>query len=74
MNLKIVNKKKFMRSIVLVFLVIIGISFFVGNKSFSHAEINIKQYMYVREILYGALQRKSKTQMNIIKIKILETL
>lgn len=48
MNLKIVNKKKFIRSIIIVFLGVIGISFFVGSKSFSHTEIKYKT-IYVSE-------------------------
>lgn len=42
MNLKIVNRRKFIRSIVLMFLLIIGISFIISNKSFSHTEIKYK--------------------------------
>jgi len=42
MNLKIVNKGKFTRSVVLIFLFIIGISFMIGSKSFSHTESKYK--------------------------------
>ncbi|MCI8482487.1 MAG: LysM peptidoglycan-binding domain-containing protein [Clostridia bacterium] len=42
MNLKIVNKGKFMRSILLIFLLIIGISFMISSKSFSHIESKYK--------------------------------
>lgn len=42
MNLKIVNRRKFIRSIVLMFLLIIGISFIISNKSFSHTESKYK--------------------------------
>lgn len=38
MNLKIVNGKKFFRSIIILFLVIVGISFIISNKSLSHTE------------------------------------
>jgi cell division protein YceG involved in septum cleavage len=38
MKFRIVNLKKFLRSLVLVFLVILAISFIIGNKSFSHTE------------------------------------
>lgn len=42
MNLKIVNKGKFVRSIILVFLLIVGISFIISSKSFSHTESSYK--------------------------------
>jgi lipopolysaccharide export LptBFGC system permease protein LptF len=42
MKFRIVNLKKFLRSLVLVFLVILAISFIIGNKSFSHTESKYK--------------------------------
>lgn len=62
MNLKIVNKKKFMRSIVLVFLVIIGISFFIGNKSFSYGEIKYKTiYVCEGDTLWSIAKEEQNT-------------
>lgn len=42
MNLKIVNRKKFLRSMFIIFLGIIIISFIISNKSFSHTESKYK--------------------------------
>lgn len=42
MNLKIVNRRKFVRSILLIFLLIVGISFIISSKSFSHTESKYK--------------------------------
>ncbi len=42
MNLKIVNKKKFFRSMIILFLLIITSIFMITNKSFSHAESKYK--------------------------------
>ncbi len=42
MNLKITNKKKFIRSILIVLGVIMFISLFIGNISFSHGENSYK--------------------------------
>ncbi len=62
MNLKIVNKKKFVRSIILVFLVIIGISFFVGSKSFSHAESKYKTiYVSKGDTLWSIAKEEQNT-------------
>lgn len=42
MNLKITNKKKFIRSILIILGMVIFISLFIGNISFSHGENNYK--------------------------------
>ena len=42
MNLRIVNKKKFIRGIVIIFLLFLCGSFLVCNNSFSKSEINYK--------------------------------
>lgn len=42
MNLKITNKKKFIRSILIILGVIMLISLFISNISFSHGENNYK--------------------------------
>lgn len=42
MNLKITNKKKFIRSVLIILGMIIFISLFIGNISFSHGENNYK--------------------------------
>lgn len=42
MSLKITNKKKFIRSILIILGMIIFISLFIGNISFSHGENNYK--------------------------------
>ena len=42
MNLKIVNGKRFFRSIILIFIIILGISFLITNISFSHVESKYK--------------------------------
>lgn len=42
MNLKIVNGKKFIRSIAFIFVILFGISFMISNQSLSHTEIQYK--------------------------------
>lgn len=42
MNLKIVNGKKFIRSIAFIFAILFGISFMISNQSLSHTEIQYK--------------------------------
>lgn len=42
MNLKIVNGKKFVRSIILIFLMVLGISFIISSQTFSHTESKYK--------------------------------
>lgn len=42
MNLKIVNKGKFVRSILIIFMLIMGLSFIVSNKTLSHGETKYK--------------------------------
>ncbi len=42
MNLKIVNEKKFLRSIILIFIFIMIGSFIIANKTLSHAEVKFK--------------------------------
>lgn len=42
MNLKITNKKKFIRSVLIILGMIIFIILFIGNISFSHGENNYK--------------------------------
>ncbi len=42
MNLKIVNGKKFLRSIILIFIFIMIGSFIIVNKTLSHAEVKFK--------------------------------
>ena len=42
MNLKIVNVKKFVRSIILIFLMVLGISFIINSQTFSHTESKYK--------------------------------
>ena len=42
MNLKITNKKKFIRSIVIILGIIMFISLFISNISFSHGEKSYK--------------------------------
>lgn len=42
MKVKIVNGRKFIRSISIIFLLILGISLLISNKSFSHGESNYK--------------------------------
>lgn len=40
--MKIVNIKKFLRSIIVIFLLILGVSLLISNKSFSHEETKYK--------------------------------
>ena len=67
--MKIVSIKKFIRSITIVLLIIVGLSLIISKSSYSRGE---KQYktIYQKEIRFGVLQKAIKIQMNITREKI----
>ena len=64
MNLKIVNKGKFIRSIVLVFILIMGVSLIVTNKSLSHVETKFKTiYVANGDTLWSIAKQEQETNL-----------
>ncbi|MBO5478952.1 MAG: LysM peptidoglycan-binding domain-containing protein [Clostridia bacterium] len=62
MNLKIVNKGKFIRSILLIFILIMGISLIITNKSLSHAEIKYRTiYVAGGDTLWSIAKQEQET-------------
>lgn len=62
MNLKIVNKRKFMRSVIIIFLLIVGMSFIISNKSFSHTEVKYKTiYVSNGDTLWSIAKQEQET-------------
>ncbi len=61
-NLKIVNKKKFLKSILIVCLIVIGIIFFSAKASLSHNEISNIKYDTITVIQGDTLWEISRNQ------------
>lgn len=61
MKLKIVNKKKFIRSIVIVVSIILGALFIINNKAFSHGDIKYES-IYVKrgDTLWSIAEKEQK--------------
>ena len=63
--MKIVNKKKFIRSMIILFVIVFIIPLIFAKVTFSYKQVEyISIYVH-----YGILQKLSKELMNIIKIK-----
>lgn len=62
MNLKIVNKGKFIRSIILMFILIMGTSLIITNKSLSHTEIKYRTiYVSNGDTLWSIAKQEQET-------------
>lgn len=64
MNLKIINKGKFIRSIVIIFILIMGISLILTNKTFSHTETKYKTiYVCNGDTLWSIAKQEQETNL-----------
>lgn len=61
MNLKIVNKGRFIRSVLIVFILIMGTSFVITNKTLSHGENKYKTiYIADGDTLWSIARQEQK--------------
>lgn len=64
MNIKIVNKGKFIRSIILIFILIMGVSLIITNKSLSHTETKYKTiYVATGDTLWSIAKQEQETNL-----------